>query len=289
MSSTGQTLVVIGAQRCGTSSIAALLAESDNVLLPRGAQAKETDYFLPPHFEAGRSGFAAKFPRVLPGTFRCDVSPHYAVEPRVAERIRGVDPGALILYIMREPVARAYSHYRHLIRLGLLDPSVHSFLRALEDFPLIREHSSYGRNIRPFLQHFPEEQVACVTLSSLTNSPLEYLNDWLLGNGYPTVELAQTNPGSRELPRLNEALAPRSKLMEVGKRQAMRLTRYGFGERVVGRLRKGRSGQVYSRLNRKRLQLREDWEPGEEEWRLVKESFRDDQLQLEALAGFKFW
>lgn len=108
--------LIIGAQKCGTSSLFRYLGESPHVELPT---AKEV-HFFDRQFERGPDWYRSQFPE--PGSARAlrrrrritgEASPYYLFHPLAARRVREVLPEVRLLALLRNPVHRAVSHYYH--------------------------------------------------------------------------------------------------------------------------------------------------------------------------------
>ena len=137
-------LVLIGAMKCGTTSLHHYLDSHPGICMSRP---KELNFFIGPDAAAGedrpvdwRQGtwhrgvdwYASHFDPAAP--VRGEVSPGYTSPsfPYVAERMATVVPAARLVYAVRDPVRRAVSQYRHHRRDGtehrdleeaLLDPA----------------------------------------------------------------------------------------------------------------------------------------------------------------------
>jgi hypothetical protein len=107
-------ILVIGTQRGGTSSLFRFLAAHPDVRRP---VRKEIEYFAADHHR-GRRWYRAHFP-IRPATTRSmDCTPQYLFHPHAARRAAEEVPDARIVALLREPVARAHSHWRHMATLG---------------------------------------------------------------------------------------------------------------------------------------------------------------------------
>ncbi|MCC6301280.1 MAG: sulfotransferase [Gammaproteobacteria bacterium] len=116
---------IIGVQKGGTTSLYNYLARHPAVL---PAAEKEVHYFTD-NYRHGGLWYRERFPtryhkfrrmlrlraRVLTG----EATPYYIFHPHAARRIRGHYPGARIILMLRDPVERAYSHYRYHVKLGV--------------------------------------------------------------------------------------------------------------------------------------------------------------------------
>lgn len=115
-SSGGQlpSFFLVGAQKSGTTSLFAALADHPSILKPR---LKEPFYYGNDiRYAKGRKFYAANFPATKDGKFYADGSTNYLDHPLAAVRIREDVPVAKIIVILRNPVERAYSHYRMQVR-----------------------------------------------------------------------------------------------------------------------------------------------------------------------------
>jgi hypothetical protein len=109
--------VIVGAQRSGTTTLFRLLAAHPNLVRP--TLSKGSGYFDDFYGEGWR-WYRAHFPlRVVArmvargpvATFEC--SGYYLFHPLAAKRIARDLPDAKVVVVVRDPVARTYSAYRH--------------------------------------------------------------------------------------------------------------------------------------------------------------------------------
>ncbi|MBW1883514.1 MAG: sulfotransferase domain-containing protein [Deltaproteobacteria bacterium] len=128
-------VICIGGMRCGTTTFFRMIRQHPDFVR---AEKKEIHYFDRTE-DPTDLGYRASFPTSLalrlrsPRAFTADVTPKYLVNPNVAERIRKVlGPDVRMLVLLRNPVARAISHYYKRIRVGLDTLSIEeSFAAAL--------------------------------------------------------------------------------------------------------------------------------------------------------------
>ncbi len=114
--------LIVGGQRCGTTSLYKYLAQHPGVAAPplgKGA------HYFDTNFAKGERWYRGHFPTrlVLTGGPRepritGEGSPYYLFHPCVPARARAVVPDAKIIAMLRDPVARAYSHYWHEVARG---------------------------------------------------------------------------------------------------------------------------------------------------------------------------
>jgi Sulfotransferase domain len=114
------SVFILGAQKCGTTTVADLLAEQPEVFVP---SIKETYFFCDESlFARGRNWYVNEFynPKAVgSATICCDATPFYLVSSEALERIASVsDDRSRYIVCLRDPVSRAYSAYWHQKRLG---------------------------------------------------------------------------------------------------------------------------------------------------------------------------
>lgn len=88
----------------------------------------------------------------------------------VPEKIRQFNPDARFIYIMRDPVERAISHYWHMVRWS---GEWRSILDAIKEGPHYRDVSYYAMQLKPFIEYFGRERINVLTFEELTCRPNE--------------------------------------------------------------------------------------------------------------------
>lgn len=116
---------IVGGQKCGTTSLYNYLVQHPCVL---PASKKEIHFFsdnfaegyrwykrhFPPLFDEYRRALSQRH-RVVTG----EATPYYLFHPHAPRRIRRLFPHAKIIIMLRNPVDRAFSHYRYHVKLGV--------------------------------------------------------------------------------------------------------------------------------------------------------------------------
>lgn len=75
-------------------------------------------------------------------------------------RIRDMNPGVKLIFLLREPVSRAYSHYWHLIRRGYVSGTFEDVL--LKGQSNVVQRGCYRVQLQRYLSEFPPEQIKVV-------------------------------------------------------------------------------------------------------------------------------
>jgi Sulfotransferase domain len=173
------SVLIIGAQRGGTTSLFEYLVQHPDVLPPLG---KEIHYF-DLHYARGVNYYRGRFPyshRLHRGALTLDATPYYLAHPLVPERAAQLLPQVKLIAVLRNPVNRALSHYQHEVRGGR---ETLSFAEAIEqeserlageETRLRNEPGYYSWNhhrysylrrglymqqLRQWLQYFPRSQL----------------------------------------------------------------------------------------------------------------------------------
>jgi hypothetical protein len=124
--------LIVGAQRCGTTSMYRAL--SDHPVVVKPVLHKGVHYF-DMNYERGPRWYRAHFPLGLTGRragragLAFESSPYYMFHPLAATRIAADLPGVKLIVLVRDPVERAYSAYAHELARGF---ETESFERAIE-------------------------------------------------------------------------------------------------------------------------------------------------------------
>ncbi len=105
-------LIIIGTQKCGTSSLHHYLDQHPDVFM---SETKELDFFVDSlNWKNGLDWYESQFSDNA--TIRGESSPSYTMHPNftgVAKRMHSIVPDARLIYIVRDPVDRVVSHYLH--------------------------------------------------------------------------------------------------------------------------------------------------------------------------------
>ena len=186
--------LVIGGQRCGTTSLYYYLRAHPQVV---SALVKEV-HFLSLHWHRGEGWYRAQFPlrarMTGPGQapLAFEATPYYLAHPLAPARAAALLPEVKLLVLLRDPVRRAWSHYRHMVRLGL-EPL--SFQEAIAQEPVrlageverleadpdydavgYRRYSyltrgAYAEQLRRWLGHFPADRFLVLSSERLLADP----------------------------------------------------------------------------------------------------------------------
>jgi hypothetical protein len=186
------SVLIIGAQRSGTTSLFQYLTQHPDVLPPLGKEIHYFDF----HYGRGIRWYRGRFPyarRLRHGTLTLDASPYYLVHPLVPQRAAQLLPDAKLIVLLRNPVERALSHYQHEFRAGRESLSFEEAIEreperlAGEEERLRNEPRYYSYNhhrysytrrglyleqLQRWTQHFPRSQMLILQSERLFRDPV---------------------------------------------------------------------------------------------------------------------
>lgn len=199
-------LVIIGAVKCGTTSLHVYLARHPQIHM---SAVKELDFFLAGgwgHWERGVDWYARHFD--APGHLVYgEASPRYTTWPLfegVAERMASVIPAARLIYLVRDPIERMVSdwamgvgsgHEKRPLEEALRDRDTHHYL----------SRSSYHLQLGRFRAHYRREQILVVDADELRHARRKTLREVFrflgVDEGHASLrDLRRHNRTGRRLP-----------------------------------------------------------------------------------------
>ena len=161
--------LIIGAMKCGTSTLQAQLAQQPGVFM---TTPKEPNYFSDdPVFARGQAWYEALFSAAAPEDLKGEASTHYTKRPTypgTLDRMRSVLTAPRLVYMIRDPMARAISHYIHGWSEGDFGPDA---IETFRQIPEIAEYGCYGMQIAPFIDVYGADRVLLTSLEQLNADP----------------------------------------------------------------------------------------------------------------------
>ena len=152
---------LIGAMKSGSTTLHECLGRHPGIFM---SSPKEPGFFSrDDRFSRGRAWYQEHFAGALDTQLWGDSSTCYSrrhVYPETASRIYKVNPNAKFIYIVRDPVLRAYSHYKHRMSESIMcGRSVITFKDFLTIDKEVLKTGAYYYQIRPFFDVFGAENV----------------------------------------------------------------------------------------------------------------------------------
>ena len=202
---TGPDFIVIGAMKCGTSTLAAQLGAQPGLFM---TTPKEPNYFSDDAVHArGADWYAGLFAPAAPGDIRGEASTHYTKLPDYPDtiaRMRAALGDVRLIYMIRNPMVRLVSHYIHAWSEGELSVLLD---QALQSHPPLIDYGLYGMQIAPFVQAFGREAVLLTSLERMKTDPQAELSRIAahVGHGGPVTwqaDMKQQNVSGERVRKL---------------------------------------------------------------------------------------
>jgi hypothetical protein len=233
--------LVVGAAKAGTTWLHACCDEHPEVFVPA---LKEINYFSR-QYHQGLDWYASFFRAAGAAKAVGEISPSYLVTPEVPSRIQAWNPAVRLLFVLRDPIERAYSHYCMLLRAGAVGERPEEVLTG--DHRLVIE-GLYSNHLQRFLECFSWSQICVLIYEDLRRDSIGFLRQAFGFLGVdpefrPSVlgrpfHARQARP---RYPRTYNALVLAAKW--IGNRS-------GLGKRWIERFRRRGYAEPFHRLNR---------------------------------------
>ena len=195
--------LIIGAQKAGTTSLFAYLVQHSQFVRPL----KKEIYFFDRYYDQGLDWYKAHFYSPIHRAFAESIfvkqpimtgeaSTHYLFNPVAPERASKILPNAKIIAILRNPTERAFSAYKFLRAIGIIDPQasfedviIHEdefiekeredilasygyFAPVLSNYAF-KQHGLYEQQLQNWLKYYPREQILILVSDDLYTQPHE--------------------------------------------------------------------------------------------------------------------
>lgn len=200
--------ICIGSQRAGTTWLHECLNEHPEVYVPEEKELHFFDRF----YDKGLEHYSANFTAEKRSGAKVwgELTPNYYQEDQALERIKATIPNVKIIYILREPVSRAFSQYQ------LYKPSQFSdlsFEEVIENKPFVTDLSMQGKHLQRVYSLFDREQVLVLFYDDLSAQPQS-----LLKKVYEFVGVNTEFSPSHLDKRINRVVLPglQEKLQSIG-------------------------------------------------------------------------
>ena len=154
--------IVIGAMKCGTSTLATQLGAQDGIFM---TTPKEPNYFSDDAvFARGSEWYSALFDEAGKDDVRGEASTHYTklpTYPDTVARLKEAAPHVRLVYMIRNPIERVVSHYIHAWSEGETSDPIET---AFATMPELVDYGRYGWQIAPFVEAFGADAILLTSL-----------------------------------------------------------------------------------------------------------------------------
>lgn len=180
--------VIGGATAAGTSFLGHLLLQHDDIFMPKNVDAEPHFFSLLKKYSRGLEWYQKWFDDHQHQKAVGERSSTYLHFPIAAMRLKEYVPSIKLIFVLRNPVDRAWAHYRYMVLRGIEDLGFDS---ALEREEIRREHelkigvetghfnymgrSYYGQQLEQYLKFFPINQMLILSSENLRNQTVNQL------------------------------------------------------------------------------------------------------------------
>lgn len=171
-------LFVVGAPKCGTTSLYHYLKDNNEIFLPEVkephffSQPKVKDTYYKAYFTADETEYLSYFDNAQNERYLGDFSPSYLFHQSSANRIKAFSPNAKVIAVLREPVDRAVSHYLFDVRIAYAGGSMKHYLKTPESnhYKEYVLNSRYYEQIKHYTSVFGDDFLV-LSFNELNNDP----------------------------------------------------------------------------------------------------------------------
>lgn len=165
----GPDFIIIGAMKAATSTLADQLSQQDDIFITKP---KEPSFFAQDAvFAKGWDWYARLFSSANTGDLKGEASTDYTKRPTypdVINRMRACGVKPKIIYIIRNPLERARSHFLHEVSQGVMSGTLEE---AFATYPELETYGRYGDQISPYVEEFGVDSIYLTSLEQIKQNP----------------------------------------------------------------------------------------------------------------------
>lgn len=176
--------LICGTQKGGTTALYHYLREHPEIFMPK---VKEV-HFFDLNWQRGLKWYEGYFEGVKNAKAIGEASPFYMYLEEVPKRIYEVLPDVKLIFILREPVSRAYSHYWHEVRLGYESLTFEEAIKMEEERLSTKDifyrqqysykdRGKYVTQLRRYRKYFSDEQMLILLKEELKKDPQKVMKE----------------------------------------------------------------------------------------------------------------
>lgn len=241
MLETVPNFIVAGASKAGTEWLRLALREHPDIYMPPGGHTLD---FFSRNYDQGLDWYRRQFEGRGDETAVGEKSSSYIIADDAPPRIAGYNPDVKLIFVLRNPVDRAYSHYCMWLRGGLVSDDVD---RELDGHSQLVREGQYHSHLTRFLEHFDREQMHVSLYDDLRADAGTFLSGVFsflgVDDAFRPSVLEQRYHATKSRPRVQWLYAGAVKTMRAIRRSSR------LGDRIVESLRRRGYVDVFHTLN----------------------------------------
>ncbi len=215
--------IIAGAGKSGTRTLNFYLENHSEICMADGmepkffTEVKKNNFFSNDgNWSKGLDWYQSLFPNSE--KLKGESSVIYFNTPDAAENIHKIAPNVKLVFLLREPVKRVYSHYWQERKTGSI-PNISFDEMIKQQHPRLQryfQHSSYQENLERFLKFFPKENIKILISEEFFKNPKNVVNSLCEFLDINSVE-------SLEKVVKNKSAMPRSRVLDQSIRSIRQL------------------------------------------------------------------
>jgi hypothetical protein len=199
--------IIVGPLKTGTSWVYNYLSHHQQISLP--TTVKETYFFdRQDKYDRGLNWYFSYFQDWEQPTIKGEVAPTYFHSLEAPARIYQVNPQCKIIVILREPVSRLVSFYRHMMQRSELKSNT-SFKEALREQGALIDTSLYYFHLSRWIDTFGKDNIKIIPYELLVVNPEAFADRLCQEIGINPADNNLLNLSCR----VNESKAPKNYLL----------------------------------------------------------------------------
>jgi hypothetical protein len=252
----GPSFLVAGAPRSGTGWLLSALREHPQIFMPL----EEIRYFSF-NYEKSIEWYHEFFDGVGSNKVKGEKSPSYIYANNAPQRIFNYNQNMKIIFVLRDPIDRAYSNYKMRLRGGDASGNIE---KEMSTGSRIVDIGLYYKHISRYLKYFDIEDIKILIFEDVKNNPKKLFSNVcsFLGvdDGFEPSNLNEKYGGSRPLPKFRDVwkmVVNASMYMSRKSKKIASVLEYVRKSRVVEYIHRINSGEKYPKIsNEKREELK---------------------------------
>ena len=172
------SVFLAGCQKTASTWLYHCFREHPDIFVP---ELDAIHYFTINHYR-GLDWYHPYFGEAGSGQTLIDATPSYIRDPEAARRIFAYNPEAKLIFSLRNPIDRAFSHYWHQKRKGQVgyafeDAINYRGVGNIDMFDNWIRAGMYIELLQPFLELFPKENIKVVWFEDLKKDPNAFIKE----------------------------------------------------------------------------------------------------------------
>jgi hypothetical protein len=163
--------IVVGPPRTGSTWLHKVLSTHKSIFVPN---IKQLHYFDRDYVNKTKEEYLSHFHQKKTCHQSCgDITPDYVSQKLYLKRISNDFPEIKIILIYRNPIDRAFSHYKVRKLCGKIKGG---FVENFESDPFLMKNSLYGNHLENIMLNFTDKQILILDYALIQNSPNRFIH-----------------------------------------------------------------------------------------------------------------